>query len=349
MLGSTVLPERYPMWRYSAYACAILAVVIAVAVGGENSDPETRAKDLYSLAQEHVAKGDYIKAIDSLNQAIGLSPNVDFYLARAAAYWELDDFDKAITDSTAALAKDPKNSSAYFIRGGLYAEQENYNRAIADLTHAIDLDSTKANYFVARAAISGCLEKPQLGIADFNEAIRLEPENYEYLLGRAMFRHGMQDWENLDKDTAALMKISPNDWIPFALGAKAKWKKSEYISALVLCRNAVALNNDPVLQGRYACYLGGCPGSDARDFEAALKLATESCERTEWKDSSCLEALAYVHYVNDEFEDALKWQSEAIRNAPEEEKTEKEYVLRSYKNHEKIDPPVTQKMSVTMH
>ncbi len=337
------------MWRYSAYACAILAVVIPVAVGAENSDPETRAKDLYSLAKEHVEKGDYLQAIDSLNQAISLSPNVDFYLARAAAYWELDDFDKAISDYTAALAKDAKNPDNYLKRGGLYTEKEDYNRAIADFTHAIDLDSTKAIYFVARAGIWGCLEKSQLAIADFNEAIRLEPENYEYLLGRAMFRHVMQDWENLDKDTAVLMKISPNEWLPFALGAKAKWKKSEYISALALCRNAVALNNDPVLQGRYACYLAGCPGSDARDFEAALKLATESCERTDWEDSSCLGALAYVYSVSGDFETAAKWQTVAIRLGPKEDKAEKERNLRCYKNHERIDPPVTQRMSFTIH
>ena len=84
-----------------------------------------------------------MSAADKLKEytrKIQRNPN-DFwaYMWRAAAYYELDQFDRAMVDLTKAIGIDPYSAEAYRVRGECYKELGIYSRAQADFARAKEL------------------------------------------------------------------------------------------------------------------------------------------------------------------------------------------------------------------
>ena len=61
-----------------------------------------------------------------------------------------------------------------------------------------------------------------------------------------------------------------------------------------------------------------CPNADYRNGASALKNARKACELTDWKAPDCLTALAAAHGEAGEYDQAAKWQLEAIGVASED-------------------------------
>ena len=62
------------------------------------------------------------------------------YLHRGDAYFEKEEYDKAIAEFSRAIELDPNYAEAYYKRGVAYLRKDKYDEAIADLTKAIELD-----------------------------------------------------------------------------------------------------------------------------------------------------------------------------------------------------------------
>ena len=59
-------------------------------------------------------------------------------------YFELDEFDKAMSDLTAAIELNPNDAEAFIARGMTYAEQDDLDKAIGDYSSAIKIDPENA-------------------------------------------------------------------------------------------------------------------------------------------------------------------------------------------------------------
>ena len=62
------------------------------------------------------------------------------YLHRGDAYFEKEEYDKAIAEFSRAIELDPNYAGAYLSRGVAYGRKGEYDKAGADSTKAIELD-----------------------------------------------------------------------------------------------------------------------------------------------------------------------------------------------------------------
>jgi len=185
----------------------------------------TRAINLYAedtpayavRGDAYMAKGDSAHGMQDLNQAIALRPTYHEFNDRAAAYWRLGDFDRAIQDYDRAAHANPQDAEALRGRGMMYARKGEYSLAIADLDQAIRLKpNERISYFlhgVVRFSM-GDLASAQTDLA------RASTYNYASLwLYIARARSGEEARSGLSKDAVTMdLNSWPGPVIKYYLG-----------------------------------------------------------------------------------------------------------------------------------
>jgi tetratricopeptide (TPR) repeat protein len=64
------------------------------------------------------------------------------YYYRGAAYYEKEDYDKAIPDYTVTIRSEPDYAAAYYNRGPAYADKKDIDKALADIPRPSGLTPT---------------------------------------------------------------------------------------------------------------------------------------------------------------------------------------------------------------
>jgi tetratricopeptide (TPR) repeat protein len=278
------------------------------------------------------------EAIDRFNESLELDPQPTTYMRRAMAWSELTEYDAAVEDCSRAIKLDPNFAMAYSMRGCFLKKNKDINRAIADVTKAIELDDSNAIPFVYRAAFWKDLGQNELAIADFNEAIEREPNRVDMVSARAACWHSLQKWDKLHEDAETIIALEPENVIGYLLRADACCGQGDYATAHKDYLMAITLDeNDLAVRRRYSSFLAGCPDQTFRDNGKALQLATQVCEQTKWQDSKALSALAYAHYTEGRFDDAIKLQAVAIKLASVKNRAEAEEWLKTYEARKPLE------------
>jgi hypothetical protein len=106
----------------------------------------------------------------------------------------------------------------------------------------------------------------------------------------------------------------------------------EYARAVCAFEKAVELSPRHLASCNMLAWLKAtCPVDAVRDGESAVELATRACELTGFAASAYLDTLAAAHAEVGDFEEACRWQKEAIRMAPAEEKEDCRSRLQLYR------------------
>jgi len=134
-------------------------------------------------------KGDIVRAMDAISQAISLQPNEDdYYRYRGIFYWEGNkDYERAIADFNTAIELAPDEAHNYRERGLAYFWIDDYDRCIADLDFAISSlqDAFESGWYDSedfardynyRGTCYLSKGNPDLAIPDLTEAILLKPD-----------------------------------------------------------------------------------------------------------------------------------------------------------------------------
>jgi Flp pilus assembly protein TadD len=83
--------------------------------------PQDWTKDLSQQGGAKLESGEYLRAIETYNQALQLNANdASAYVGRGRARFALGDKQGAISDFTQALRINPSDASVYRLRGGVY-------------------------------------------------------------------------------------------------------------------------------------------------------------------------------------------------------------------------------------
>jgi len=100
-----------------------------------------KSNALFWLGDAYYLRGEYQRAVKTLNESIKLDPNFkDAFFLLALSYGKLSEYIKAIEVAKKAIELDPKNPNYYSILGQIYQEQKKYKEAEDNLKKAIELD-----------------------------------------------------------------------------------------------------------------------------------------------------------------------------------------------------------------
>lgn len=175
--------------------------ILRAQLGDENrtkhaeQPPLQSAREYFSRGQKHAQEHEYEAALDDLNKAIELDPDLaDAYTERAALYAQnlptsYGGYAKAIADYTRYFELKPKDASFRHNRGLYYEQLGQYDDAIADYSMVIEDDSMDfshegdgTNKLIAldrfyRGRIYQWHKKDyNKAISDYTAAIQLDPQ-----------------------------------------------------------------------------------------------------------------------------------------------------------------------------
>jgi tetratricopeptide (TPR) repeat protein len=152
----------------------------------------------------------YDGAIQELNEAIRVDPNMaEAYAYRARAYVG-DDNDRALSDANKAIQLNPRLAMGYFARGRAYSAKNDNDRAIADYTEAIRLDPNNAMAYTNRGIKYRDKGDTDRAIEDYNQAIRLNPNEAIIYSNRGGAYGYKRDYDRAVTDFETALRINPN-------------------------------------------------------------------------------------------------------------------------------------------
>lgn len=134
------------------------------------------------------------------------------YFSRGIAYYDKDDYDRAIQDYTEAIRLDPKQADFFMCRGIAYHRKGDYDRAIQDFTVATRVTSKEAAWgYRNRGTIR--FEQGQLQDAgrDLAKALEIDPTDHPAALDLYLvqMRAGQDARGNLAK---AAQRLDLREW-----------------------------------------------------------------------------------------------------------------------------------------
>jgi Tfp pilus assembly protein PilF len=144
---------------------------------------DTRNAQTYcERGHAYAAKGDFVRALTDLNEAIRMEPQrASFFVERAWVHLSRKEYEASVADNTDALRLEPTNTDALFNRGGANAALGNHESAVADYSEVIRLEPKNASAYVNRGrawARRGSLER---ATRDYAAAYALDQNFLSYL------------------------------------------------------------------------------------------------------------------------------------------------------------------------
>jgi tetratricopeptide (TPR) repeat protein len=131
------------------------------------------------------------------------------YDNQGTAYGELGQWDRTITDFSAAIVLDPKYTKAWYDRGVAYGNLEQWDLAITDFSSAISLDPTLTDAYSDRGNAYSKLHNWERAIDDFSTAIRINPRNVLAFYDRGNAYSNLEQWNSAIDDYSRALEIDP--------------------------------------------------------------------------------------------------------------------------------------------
>jgi serine/threonine protein kinase/predicted Zn-dependent protease len=117
------------------------------------------------------------------------------------------------------------------------------------------------------------------------------------------------------------------EYVQYSLSSE---RRGEYAQALAYLETAVEVDpNHVAARNEYASLLATCPEAEFRDGAKAVESATTVCQLANWKDPGYLDTLAAAYAETGNFESAIEWQTRAIDQLTDDERSRYESEFRA--------------------
>lgn len=174
-------------------------------------------KGYYNLGLLYIKINQPIKAVEQFNKTLTIIEYNKAIVARANAYYMLQDYSKAMQDATYAIKKDTLNDKAYFVLGNCYNDINDLNKALGYYNKALNITTSNPELFLKKAIVLGKLQDFGGCKEQLNNAINLQPDNGEAYYWRGVASVNLN--QNPCKDFQQAVKFN----YPPALSALNKY------------------------------------------------------------------------------------------------------------------------------
>jgi tetratricopeptide (TPR) repeat protein len=201
------------------------------------------AEQHYNNGTKYYEQEDYEKAVSEFSKAIALSPNhTNAYFNRGLACSDRGDYAEAIADYTQAIRIDPNNAGAYNNRGNAYNGKKDYDRAIADYTQALRINPNYAKAYGNRGNAHYNMANYDKAITDYTQVLLIDPNYTGANINRGNAYANMGNYKQAIADYTLAIKIDPNDEVAYYNRGLAYYNMSDYEQAITDYTQAIKIN-----------------------------------------------------------------------------------------------------------
>lgn len=301
--------------------CAAFAAWLSIAAAAHGDEWLGRRVMLKENAQPRVGTRSVDRSFISSPSTVEQVDGEWLWLGRA---WvrrsEVRTIDQAIAYYSQKLAANPRDDAAYHNRGNAWSEKQEYDNAIADYTEAIRLDPAYADSYNSRANAWQMKGESEIALRDYSEALRLDPKNVRVYVNRADCSMTMKNPDAAIRDCTEAIRLDPGYSNAYLMRGKAKKTKNDCLGAQKDFEASLRCDGRNLVAMRALAWLKAtCPDQSIRDGARAVKLATEACEATGWRDAAIIIVLAAAHAEQGEYDKAVEMvgKARALEQDPE--------------------------------
>jgi len=202
------------------------------------------------LKSQHVAvmgsvyseKGEYNKAIETLNHALSLDPkNFLAHNHLAFTYSNLGNFQKAIEHATKAIQSDPENISGYHNRATYYIRIGQFDDALSDLKSALERNDDFSDAWNTWGMVFYYQKKYKEAIEKILTAIEKNPDKFEFHNNLGNVFMAMENDNEAVKEFEKALNLKENP-VSYNLKGVALGNLEKFDDAIVCFEKAIDMN-----------------------------------------------------------------------------------------------------------
>jgi tetratricopeptide (TPR) repeat protein len=259
------------------------------------------------------------EAAEELQRAIALNPTA------TAAYTELGNamlaqgkVKEGLAYLRTAAERRPDDPVARMKLGLAYFSLRQWEDALSSFSEAIELDPEFAMAYNGRGNVYWNEGKPDAAMKEFGEAIRIDPELVSAYRNRARVWLDTKDEQKAMDDLDTAIRLDGSNAADYVLRGDLHYSRGDFAKALQDFQKAAELDRQSMVPlERLVTLWSSCPDESHRNLELASQAARSMCQLTEWRMPAALQTLAVVLAAQGNYDEGLRWQTEAVKLAAE--------------------------------